>query len=61
MADDMLDWAAALTYYSVLSIFPAIVVLTAVVGFLGESVTQPLLENSNSWPPAGAATRSPAS
>ena len=45
MADDMLDWAAALTYYSVLSIFPAIVVLTAVVGFLGESVTQPLLEN----------------
>ena len=45
MADDMLDWAAALTYYSVLSIFPAIVVLTAAVGLIGESVTQPLLEN----------------
>jgi membrane protein len=45
MADDMLDWAAALTYYSVLSIFPSIVVLTAVVGLIGESATQPLLEN----------------
>jgi membrane protein len=44
-AGDVLDWAAALTYYSVLSIFPAIVVLTAVVGLVGESATQPLIEN----------------
>jgi membrane protein len=44
-AGDTLDWAAALTYYSVLSIFPAIVVLTAAVGLVGESATQPLVEN----------------
>jgi membrane protein len=53
-ADDMLDWAAALTYYSILSIFPGIVVLTAVVGLLGESATQPLIENIEQLAPSGA-------
>ncbi|MGH3880748.1 MAG: YihY/virulence factor BrkB family protein [Actinophytocola sp.] len=53
-ADDMLDWAAALTYYSILSIFPGIVVLTAVVGLLGESATQPLIENIQQLAPGGA-------
>ncbi|HEX2130135.1 MAG TPA: YihY/virulence factor BrkB family protein [Actinophytocola sp.] len=43
--DDMLDWAAALTYYSMLSIFPGIVVLTALVGLVGESATQTLIDN----------------
>lgn len=43
--DEMLDWAAALTYYSVLSLFPAVVVLTAIVGLIGESATQPIIEN----------------
>jgi len=45
MDDNLLDWAAALTYYSVMSIFPAIVVLTALVGLAGESATKPLIEN----------------
>jgi membrane protein len=54
MDDDMLDWAAALTYYSVLSIFPGIVVLTAIVGLLGESATQPLVENVQALAPGGA-------
>jgi membrane protein len=35
----LFDWAAALTYYSVLSIFPAVIVLTAVLGLLGPSAT----------------------
>src|SRR4051794_11962961 len=39
------DWAAALTYYSVLSIFPALVVLLAVLGLLGRSATQSLIDN----------------
>ncbi|TDP97520.1 YihY/virulence factor BrkB family protein [Labedaea rhizosphaerae] len=43
--DGLTDWAAALTYYSVLSIFPALVVLTAVLGLLGRSTTQSLIDN----------------
>jgi membrane protein len=33
--DNLGDWAAALTYYGVLSIFPGAVVLVSIVGFLG--------------------------
>jgi membrane protein len=50
MDDDLFDWAAALTYYSVLSIFPAIVVLIAAVGLVGQSATQPLIENARQLP-----------
>ncbi|HEV7652058.1 MAG TPA: YihY/virulence factor BrkB family protein [Actinophytocola sp.] len=54
LADDMLDWAAALTYYSVLSLFPGVVVVTALVGLLGESATRPLVENVRAVAPEGA-------
>ncbi|MFJ4654467.1 YihY/virulence factor BrkB family protein [Nocardia sp. NPDC088792] len=37
------DWAAALTYYSMLSIFPGIIVLTSVLGLLPPSATQSLI------------------
>jgi membrane protein len=53
-ADDMLDWAAALTYYSVLSIFPGIVVITALVGLLGRSATDVLVDNVRRIAPEGA-------
>jgi membrane protein len=43
--DNLTDWAAALTYYSVLSIFPALLVLTSVLGLLGPSATQALIDN----------------
>jgi membrane protein len=48
--EDLFDWAAALTYYSVLSIFPAIVVLVAGVGLGGQSATRPLIENARQLP-----------
>jgi membrane protein len=48
--EGLFDWAAALTYYSVLSIFPAIVVLVAAVGLVGQSATQPLIENARQLP-----------
>jgi len=54
IADDMLDWAAALTYYSVLSIFPGIIVLTALVGLLGQSATDVLIDNVRQIAPEGA-------
>ncbi|NES16590.1 MULTISPECIES: YihY/virulence factor BrkB family protein [Micromonospora] len=38
--DSLTDWAAALTYYGVLSIFPGLLVLISVLGLLGERATQ---------------------
>jgi membrane protein len=49
--DNLTDWAAALTYYSVLSLFPAVIVLTAVLGLLGPSATQTLIDNINTTVP----------
>ncbi|MBQ0903872.1 YihY/virulence factor BrkB family protein [Micromonospora sp. U21] len=38
--DSLTDWAAALTYYGVLSIFPGLLVLISILGLLGESATK---------------------
>ena len=53
-ADNVKDWAAALTYYGVLSIFPAIIALVSVVGLLGSSATSSLLQNLKSFSPGPA-------
>ena len=53
-ADNMTDWAAALTYYSVLAIFPAIIALVSIVGLVGDSVTQTLLDNVGKVAPGPA-------
>jgi membrane protein len=45
--DGLTDWAAALTYYGVLSIFPGVVVLTALLGLLGPSSIQTVIDNIN--------------
>src|SRR4051794_11069843 len=34
--DNLTDWAAALTYYSILALFPAMIVLVALVGLFGQ-------------------------
>jgi membrane protein len=52
--DNLTDWAAALTYYGVLSIFPALIVLVSVLGLIGTSATQPLLDNLGSVAPGPA-------
>jgi len=52
--DNIIDWAAALTYYSVLSIFPALIVLVSVLGLIGSSATQPLIDNLGSVAPGPA-------
>ncbi|WP_113704717.1 YihY/virulence factor BrkB family protein [Nonomuraea lactucae] len=43
--DNLPDWAAALTYYGVLSIFPAMLVVISLVGLGGASVSQSLITN----------------
>jgi membrane protein len=52
--DNLTDWAAALTYYAILSIFPALLVLVSVLGLIGNSVTQPLMDNLKSVAPGPA-------
>jgi membrane protein len=44
-ADNLTDVAAALTYYGVLAIFPAAIALISIVGLIGHSATQPLIQN----------------
>jgi len=43
--DDITDRAAGLTYYGVLALFPAMLVVVSVLGLLGKSTTQKLLNN----------------
>jgi membrane protein len=52
--DNLTDWAAALTYYAVLAIFPALIVLVSVLGLIGESATQPLIDNLGKVAPGPA-------
>jgi membrane protein len=52
--DNLTDWAAALTYYAVLAIFPALIVIVSVLGLIGESATQPLIDNLGSVAPGPA-------
>ncbi|MFS8098442.1 YihY/virulence factor BrkB family protein [Lentzea alba] len=42
--DNLTDWAAALTYYAVLSLFPGLIVLTSALALLGDSTTQELMK-----------------
>src|SRR5919198_4866726 len=43
--DNLKDWAAALTYYGVLSIFPALLVLVSLVDLAGRGTIDTLLQN----------------
>ena len=52
--DELTDWAAALTYYGILSIFPALVAVVSILGLIGHSATQPLLDNLQSFAPGPA-------
>jgi membrane protein len=52
--DNLTDWAAALTYYAILSIFPALLVMVSILGLIGESATQPLLDNLSEVAPGPA-------
>jgi membrane protein len=50
--DNLTDWAAALTYYGVLSIFPGLLVLTAVLGLLGDNTLQSVVDSVKPLLPA---------
>jgi membrane protein len=52
--DNLTDWAAALTYYGVLAIFPMLIALVSILGLVGASATQPLLDNLGQLAPGPA-------
>jgi membrane protein len=52
--DDLTLLAAALTYYGVLSLFPALLVLVSILGLLGASTTQGLIDNLATLTPGAA-------
>jgi membrane protein len=52
--DNITDWAAALTYYGILAIFPALLALISVLGLIGPSATQPLIDNLSAVAPGPA-------
>ncbi len=49
--DNLRDWAAALTYYGVLSLFPGLLVLVSVLSLFGDRAIDPLLESVNQFAP----------
>jgi membrane protein len=52
--DKLTDWAAALTYYGVLAIFPALLVVVSALGLIGDSATDALLDNLEEVAPGPA-------
>jgi membrane protein len=53
-ADNLTDLAAALTYYGVLAIFPALIALVSILGLIGHAATQPLIQNLDKLAPGAA-------
>jgi membrane protein len=52
--DELTDSAAALTYYAVLSIFPALIALVSILGLVGDAAIDPLKENIEALAPGPA-------
>ncbi|MFF5705664.1 YihY/virulence factor BrkB family protein [Streptomyces sp. NPDC012794] len=52
--DELADRAAALTYYGVLALFPALLVLVSLLGLAGESATKQVLDNLQKLTPGSA-------
>ncbi|GAA3848444.1 YihY/virulence factor BrkB family protein [Streptomyces phyllanthi] len=52
--DELTDRAAALTYYGVLSLFPALLVLVSLLGIVGRSASQQVLDNIQTFAPGAA-------
>ncbi len=57
MEDNLTDWAAALTYYGLLALFPALIAMISLIGLVGDpkSTTESLTEIVAEIGPASAA------
>jgi membrane protein len=54
--DNLTDWAAALTYYGILALFPGLLVLISLIGLAGANTAQSLIDNIASSAPGSAKT-----
>ncbi|MFD9389390.1 YihY/virulence factor BrkB family protein [Streptomyces sp. NPDC060000] len=52
--DELTDRAAALTYYGILALFPAMLALVSLLGIVGKSATQQVLDNIQKLAPGPA-------
>jgi membrane protein len=52
--DQLTTWAAALTYFGILSLFPMLLAFVSILGVIGPSATQPLLDNLSTVAPGPA-------
>ncbi|MFB6890090.1 YihY/virulence factor BrkB family protein [Kitasatospora sp. NPDC056327] len=52
--DELADRAAALTYYGVLALFPALLVLVSLLGIAGEAATEQVVDNLQQLTPGAA-------
>jgi membrane protein len=52
--DNLSDWAAALTYYGILSLFPGLLALVSSLGFLGPGPTKTVIDTLQGFMPAPA-------
>ncbi|MEU3202441.1 YihY/virulence factor BrkB family protein [Streptomyces cyaneofuscatus] len=59
--DDITDWAAALTYYAILALLPALLVTVSVIGLANPDATTALIADITAFAPAesGEALRRP--
>jgi membrane protein len=54
--DNLTDWAAVLTYYGILSLFPGLLVLISALRLTGKATTQKVLDNITGLAPGPART-----
>ncbi|WP_371537088.1 YihY/virulence factor BrkB family protein [Streptomyces sp. NBC_00466] len=54
--DDVSDWAAALTYYSILALVPALLVTISVIGLVAPATTDEIIADVSAWAPAESGT-----
>ncbi|CAM5702458.1 YihY/virulence factor BrkB family protein OS=Streptomyces alboniger OX=132473 GN=CP975_01230 PE=4 SV=1 [Streptomyces alboniger] len=50
--DDVSDWAAALTYYAILALLPALLVTVSVISLVSPDTTEALIAEVTDWAPA---------
>jgi membrane protein len=53
-ASNLTDWAAALTYYGIQALFPALLVLVSLIGLAGANTAQSLIDNIAGSAPGSA-------
>lgn len=52
--DDVSDWAASLTYYSVLALLPSLIVTISLIGIADPAATEELINHLSAIAPAGS-------